>query len=65
VPVCAGDAELIGTGAEPPVRKVEYDGSYVPYWEAGTQAYGQAYFAGHPDALAMFAAPRLGSHTSG
>lgn len=55
VPACAEDAEQITAGAEPSIRKVEYDGLQVPYWEATTQAYGQAYFAGHQDALAMFA----------
>lgn len=54
LPACTEDADRVNAGAEPSIRRVEYDGSQVPYWEAGTRAYGQAYFADHQQALAAF-----------
>jgi hypothetical protein len=48
VPACALDAERVGAGAEPDIRKVMVGSRRVPYWQGGPayQPYARGYFGG-------------------
>lgn len=46
VPACALDAERVGAGADPDIRKVMVGSQRVPYWQGGPayQPYARGYF---------------------